>query len=274
MAVIRRHPGIFSSVGFCLLVGVIVFLNLGRHGISTAAARVADDPPPGNPPAYSVVGPVEAGDVARLRTETALDNESLAALNLSGDAATAVLAGIRSWYETNVASWQAKASAVADQQGLLRAYEGAVARGAQTELDPNAIRQALTAAQSDYATTLGGLRQAALGGLNENQHSLADLMYARKGVSMPYRAVSLTGDQDTALRKLRQRCAQQIDNAASTEAKQAAAQQFGDSLPSTIGSGNCDALSQMASYMGGASERLVNAEATVFPPPVDNPPPQ
>lgn len=272
MAIIRRHPTLFGSVGFCLVVAFVLTWSLSRHGpavTASAASSIVEGP------TVQPMSPQAESEVETLRKAAALDDTSLELLNLGNSQAVAVLSAVRAWYESNAAALRSQGSAIADARNKLLLSQADASNGRSSEQDPNTLNSALTNCEATYQASLNQLRQNALAGLTNPQKSLADLIFQRKETPAPYCALPLTGEQDAVLQKARQRYYQVIASPVNADVRASAAQEFSAAATTAIGATNCQQLAAIAEYVGPASIQIQAANEAVFPPPpVTSPTPE
>lgn len=257
MAILRTHPWLFGNVGFGLLTGVLAIVFLARQ---PAHRALADDGPGG----YGLISPVEAGAIAQLRKDAALDDDVLAALNLRSPDAVTVVAAIRTWYENNTTRFQIARAAVADQQALIRAYQSANNNGQEVGAALHAAKAALPDLQSAYSSLLSDCRTAALTTLSNDQNNLATLLQTRANIPMPYRLVALSSQQDQTLQRLRSEFQLRYGATADPEAQSAALSKFGQDVASTLGPQTVTTLQSLTANIPTSSANVVNALQTVL----------
>jgi len=266
MALVRRRPILSSSV--LLIICAVAALGAARavHVWPFApAGLLAPIPLPYDPEEYEALDPVAATQIAELRIAAGLDDDALAACNLSDSELETVLAGVRTWFELNVSSWITNTSSVADKRALIRGCDSDIANG----IDKSGVR-AETIAQLDSAKTdreslLTSLRSAVLNGFSEGVRGLIDLMRAQPDAPMPYRVLSLTSEQKDKIGQARSRYGQRC--AATNDAGELAEIQtdFDTEIATILGQNNVTTLENMATYRGPASERVVAAVKKVLP---------
>lgn len=259
MAIIRRHPTLFGSVGLCLIVAFAVTLNLSRHA-SLAVAKLDD--PPGE--SYSPISPLAAAEIAQLRRDIALDDDALAAVNVTGQQAVNVIAAIRTWYEGHTAAFRAARSAVADQQALIRSYQSANTNGQDVIASLNAAKGDLPTLQAAYDSLIAECRSSALANLDNGQQTLATLLQTRKAIPMPYRAVSLSSEQDQTLQRLKMEFHLRYGSTSDPDAQAAALSQYGQAVANTLGTENVNSINSINANIPNASQYVVNAIQNVL----------
>lgn len=264
MAAIRQNARWLSATGLLLGAAFVVWW------------WVLPRPATGEPPAaaaaalpllqtYEPLDAVAAGQIDELRRENALDDDTLAALDLSSSELETVLASARTWYETNVAKWVSRRSAVADQRALIRKFLSDINNGIDRSAELSAARQQLPLLEADREALAVLLRQTTGAGLSQGQRTLADGMRARRSSPMPYRVLTLTAEQDRALRRALNRYRQRISVTRSAQTRSTIRADFDQELAAGIGAVNLQTLATLRTYRGSASERVTAAVQLVLP---------
>jgi hypothetical protein len=256
MAVVRRNAGWFSLAGVVLCICVAVGWLVSRTPTEAAVAMQQS---------FEPLERAVAGQIEELRRDSGLDDDVLAAMDLSEQLLDRVLIAVRGWHETNRTQWLAKRSAVADQRALIRQLQSAINMGQDRTAELAAAREQLERLTADYDTFVARLRQTATANLSTQQQALAQRMYERRDVAMPFRALGLDATQDRAVKQGRSRYFQRL--AVEREPRQRAAIQdeYTQELAAAIGTGNVQAISTLAGYLGPASKRVVEAVQRVLP---------
>lgn len=253
MAVIRRNPAAFllvGSVGLAVLAGLLVW---------------PDPPPAAADPAYEVLAPATAHRVTALRSAAGLDDDALAALNLSAEQLYTLLGEVRDWYDTDGAEAWAARAAVVDQEARIRQLRTALHLGADARAALTAAQQTLAQLEAAYANELAGLRASVAGTLSPSQSALLDHLRAHDDVPMPFRILGLTSAQQAALSQARADYLQQRALARDDEARTEAADTYRQALAGALGPEHLQTLAAFAAYRAGAAARVVAALNEVLP---------
>lgn len=225
--------------------GMWFMFQIGPETASAAMLRMQEA-------GYSTLDPVAAGEIDRLAQEIGLDDNALAAVDLSQAQLNDVLARLRAWYEPNAVLIRTRWAAVADATALKR-----IARSTAETGSGSAPEFDLSAAETALATVQAQALAAAVAGLSTEQRADIAAVASRKSLPMPFRVLALSSDQERALqtwltqRSLRASHAQDGDPAAG--------------LSDAIGSQNVTALDSFASARPARSARIVLARNTVLP---------
>lgn len=259
MAAIRRSAP-WLGLGTLFPACVTILWMGGPAHSAPAAMRAAlfvfDD--------YAPLDEVAAFRIEQLRNDAGLDDDALAAANLSSQQLEAVLAALRSWYEGNTAGFVSATSAITDQRALLRECQSAVQSGRTPPAEIATVNLALAQATASYTATLSGLRANVLAGLSEGQRAVADRTFANKGQSLPQRVMSLSQEQRTNLRRIEASFRQRIAVLAGSDRDQAQSD-YGTAMASAMGQDNATLASALAGYRGGAAARVLAAVQKVLP---------
>lgn len=253
MAVIRRSPGLFGGLGVLVIVLVFGWL-LWPHPQASSAEQ-----------GYLALDAVTAGRIEVLRADAGLDDDALAALDLTPAQLESALAALRSGYEANSSTWIARWSALADQRARVRLLESAINRGQDESSALAAARQGLAQLEAEYQSAVAGLRTTALASASEPQQLLAQRMAAQRAVPMPLRVLELSAGQQTELSAASCRYHQRLALARTSEARALIESEYHQQLESILGTPAMQTLTGLGERLGPASERVVAALRTVLP---------
>ncbi|MEW6253108.1 MAG: hypothetical protein AB1716_20920 [Planctomycetota bacterium] len=252
MAVIRRHPTLSVTVVCVLLLAGAGLLLWPRP---VAHAQLG----------YEPLTPVAAARVADLRVSAGLDDDALAAADLSAEQLDSVLPALRSWYEGHEQAWNAAVSAVADQQALIRRLESAIANGRDERQALAAARQTLAQREAELETLVQDLHTSCLGALSAEQRALVVHMRTRRDQPMPFRLLALTAEQDQARARISSDYHQRLALARDRQTAGALTRTYEQQLADALGPTALQKLAALAEYRGAASLRVVYALNQVFP---------
>src|SRR5688572_23339892 len=118
MAVIRRHPTVFSVAAFLLLGTGAVWWGVAWYAPAARANAAVLT--------LTLLEPVAADQIAQLRRDAGLENEPLCCINASEESLTSALTALRTWYESNAGEWNSQRRALADQRALVRLHRSAI----------------------------------------------------------------------------------------------------------------------------------------------------
>ncbi len=254
MATLRRNAGWLSATGLVLFTVCGTWWLVSWYAPFALAAET-----------YTPLDGVDAALMERLRRETGLDDEVLACIDVSSAQLETMLASLRSWYETNKTELLAQQAAVADQAAVIRVLQSANRIGEDVLSDLAAARQELTRRQNAYATLLETPHNDALTGLSDDELAVAERVYQRFGISMPFRFLELTDNQDRSVTSVRTRYFKRLAMARDADERSAARTEYLQDIEGAIGAANIQELNALKTYLGDASERVVAAVQTVLP---------
>jgi len=255
MAALRRHKRLLGASALVFL-GALLAIWWPAAPRSQAALLMQVG--------YGTIDWATASEVLALRQDAGLDDDTLACMNLSAPQLEDALAGLRTWYETNRPAWRQARSAVANAAALVRVHRSAIQNGQDHSQELAAAKQQLAQAEAAYETVFGEARGDALEGLAAGPLAMANRMRARDEHAMPYRALDLTGEQDTALQVALNRYRQRLSFARSSQARAQLRQMFEQGRDAALGQSATE-LASLQEYLGDSSQRVVEALALVFP---------
>lgn len=263
MAFIRRNRvWLAPSTIVALGVALILWIAVGAPNRSDAS------PPPGalaNQTTWAPLDSVAAGQIDRLRRDAGLDDDALIALNLTSVQLENWLGSIRTWYEANSEQFAARRQALADVRGMIVLHQGAISRGEDARTQLEAARAQLLQLQSDFDTFVNGCASNRRSELTESQQTLMDRMRQQRDLPIPYRVLSLTPEQRSALQAALQRYAQRCTTLRADDAREEARVALDREISAAIGAANVQLLDSLRQYVGVSADRLVAALGTVFP---------
>ena len=186
MAVVRRNPRITVLVFTMLAAAIAGWLIC--PGLQPALTD----------PIYTPLDAVTIAWIDVLRDDVGLDNDVLACVNLTSEQLTAVLPGVRSWFETHGADWWTVRTTVTQQRARVRHLEAACVYDSGDGGALTTARQELDQLETVLDTQFGGLRTTVATMLSAEQITLWERMRDHVQVSMPYRILDLGTAQDRA----------------------------------------------------------------------------
>lgn len=254
MAVIRRNPELFSG----LAIAVVLTLAAGWLLWPSPEPTLAQE-------GHQPLDAVAAGQVDILRQDAGLDDNVLAALDLTDVQLETVLAELRDWYDTNSATLISAWSALGDQRARVRLLESAIAMGENRATALANARQQLVTLETQYETLLAGLRTAAWGEVGASQRALAQRMHAQQTLPMPFRVLDLSAGQQENLHRLLARHHQRLAVTRDPQQRAAVQRQYRQELERVIGASGMQTLAALDQYLGASSQRVVAAVQTVLP---------
>ncbi len=218
-------------------------------------------PPPGHDP----VDAVAWGQVVAARQAAGLDNDALAVLGLEPAGAEAVLAAIRTWFESNRTTLEQRRAALADAGALVRHYRSEVDQGQDAAAALTAAESAAAARAAEFESLLDGLRTAATASLSAAQRDQLTTLRSQRELKLPYRALALDAAQRRDLGVALSTYHQRISAARRIEDQSAARTQFEQDLAAAIGAAHQSTLAALSAALPAGAASVVQAENTVFP---------
>lgn len=256
MPVIRSNAAWLSAVAVCSIAVV-------------ASLRLATLPAVSAQQTYAPLDDATQASIRDLRRAAGLDNDALAALNLTQNQLEHMLAAVRTWHESTFATLQERRSALADARAAVRIERSAVDSGQQRAEQLAQAKSQLITAQTSYDQLLADIREQAADDLAPTELALLSRFYANRAMQMPYRVLDLTAVELGALQQALFKYGQRVATARGDEARAQALEAFRSELASAIGAQNVATISGLGSYLPDASSRVTSALAQVFPTQVE-----
>lgn len=253
MAAIQRNPWLVAMLGVLVVALSASFILWPRP--AAVAGEVT----------YQPLSAVAAQQIEALRRDAGLDDDVLAAANVTDAQLAAMLPALRSWYETQVATWAAARTALAEERTQIRHLESRVKNGFDETRELAAAQQQLEELSAACESQLAALRSAVWGPLSASQRTLVERMRAQAGTPMPYRVLDLTTDQRHALAEVTTRHRERIASARDAQSSAAEGREYAQAVDKVIGAGNSQALAALREYRGAASARVVAALRQYLP---------
>lgn len=251
MAAIRQNAGWLSVVAVC---GVV--LASWRFGVLPAVSAQQT---------YTPLDDATQSSVDDLRRTAGLDNDALAALNLTEDQLEGMLAAVRTWHESTVATLRERRSALADARAAVRIEQSAVDNGQQRAEHLFRAKSQRTTAQASYDQLLTDLHAQAVSGLTPGEVALLFRLQANRVVQMPFRVLELSEEESGALQQALFKYGQRMATIRDEEERAAARIAFQSELASAIGAQNVATINGLGSYVPAASLRVTTALTEVLP---------
>ncbi|MCA9243708.1 MAG: hypothetical protein KDA32_07145 [Phycisphaerales bacterium] len=215
------------------------------------------------PVSYGDLTPEQAAEIRQLRSDVGADNATLAALDLSAGAMETALADLRGWYTTNAATWRTARQGWVDTEARIRAASSLHAQGEDQRARLTTLRATLATQKAAY-NTLCATARLSMDNLPIDARAQMALMALQRDVALPFRALELTDQQRTDLKRLRSRYHQSLTGKSTAERAQLASAHE-QALTTLLGAQHMATLAGMRSYLTAASERAVTASALVLP---------
>lgn len=212
-----------------------------------------------------VLDPVKASAIRDLRAAAGLDDDALAACNLTDAQLDDVLGGVRTWFDNNGTGWLQTVAESAEQRGLIQGAESAQSNGVDRASDRTRALNALYALQQTRAESLANLRSASLANLTDAHRALIESMQMHSNLALPYRALSLSNDQQTKLAAATRRLAQRSASAQSNDELSAIQGDFQSDRQDALGTDTMIVILNLQDYLPASSERVVNAVRRMLP---------
>jgi hypothetical protein len=247
MAAIRRHPGLFGTVGAVLVMLAAVWLLWTPRW----SAHADQNPQP--------LDPVTAAQVSSLRQAAGLDDDALAAANLSDAQLDTLLGALRTWYTNNANTWNSLCASITNEQLLIAQCQSAIANGQDQAQQLASHQQQLAQLLADAQNLLADLRQNTLPGLADRQRAAVNQMRANPDLTMPFRMLNLTVDQRQQLSAARTTYLQGLAVAPDDPTRQNLADTYTQNLTRALGNDNLQTINRLGSYLPDASSRVLNA---------------
>ncbi len=249
------------SVCFCVTLLGGGFLWWMARDSSTALAYQ-------NPPDHAPVDVVQHDAVLALLDDVALDRDALIALNVSTNQAMALIAGARSWQETNAAAVAEDQTAIDEARTAVRQARLAIAMGPYAEVNGAALTaalQQLASAEAAYATLMGGLKTSLAADCSESQAAAWDAIENGLGSAMPIRMLALSDGQRLDLSGARRRYRLQYASAGTTAERSQAVAAWEQAQGQVLTQDQQTVMDSHNSYYADSSAAVALALDTVLP---------
>lgn len=215
--------------------------------------------------------PISQGDhdaIVALLDYVSLDQDSLIALNVSGQQAEDLLAAARTWYQNNHATLATRQATIDTKLHALRELKREIALGPYDPSHAQGLalaRQELATARAAFRTTVTPA-QAGLGEeMSQSQLATWTAIQSGHGQRMPIRMLALSDDQRLALSRAQRSYEWRHAAATTAEERSAALSTWETALEDILTQDQETIVASYYSNYADASEAVTEAFGTVLP---------